>query len=141
VNAIGVKSYALIIQILLHFSFAPAGVNLPLGIEALFVSELYGKAFSYEFDVSSYPSGTTFDVTLWMAEIYHQSSNLRLFSVTMEGLQVTSDLDLFADTGSRYAAKAYHYSVVVSDGQLNIAFSATLDNAKVSGIQVLYQRR
>jgi len=65
-----------------------AGTNLPEGLEPLFVSERNGKTFSYNFDVSDYPNGSTFDVTLWMAEIYHSVPGIRIFNVVIESEEV-----------------------------------------------------
>lgn len=114
---------------------------MPNGIETLFASELYGEQFSYDFDVSNYPSGTFFDVTLWMAEIFHDSAGKREFSVKMEDIDAITKLDLFDDTGGRYVAKAYTYAIKVTDGTLNIVFTASKDKAKVSGIEVLFEQR
>jgi len=112
---------------------------LPTGIEELFVSEYYGASISYAFNVSMYPAGSKYDVTIWEAEIFYQNIGARVFSISIEGLQVQSNLDLIKDTGGRYVAKAYNYVAVVTDGTLNIVLTSSVNNAKVSGIQVLKQ--
>jgi hypothetical protein len=117
-----------------------AGTNLPAGIGPLFQSELNGASFEYFFDVSKYPNGSKFDVTLWMAEIFFENAGERVFSVFAESKsssEVLKDLDLIKDIGAKNVAKKYTFQVTVNDGQLNIFFIATKDKAKVSGIQVL----
>lgn len=105
----------------------------------MFASELNGPSFAYIFDVSSYPAGSIFDVTLWMAEIFFENAGERKFNVTMEaGATERNNLDLIQDIGGIFIAKAYTFEVTVEDGELNIEFAADIDNAKVSGIEVLY---
>ena len=118
-----------------------AGPNLPAGIEPLFKSEQNGDAFEYFFDVTKYPTGSKFDVTLWMAEIFFDKADQRVFSVFAESKtspEVLKDLDLIKDIGAKFVAKPYTFKVTVNDGQLNIFFVGKTDKAKVSGIQVLY---
>jgi len=59
----------------------------------------------------------------------------RVFDVTVEGILVADDLDLF-DTVGAESAIALTIPVSVLDGELNINFTASVDAAKVSAIQV-----
>lgn len=115
-----------------------AGPNLPDGIEPLFASERNGNSFSYSFDVSEYPDGSTFKVILWMAEIFHNDPGKRAFDVAIESKQVIDDLDLLQDIGAKFTAKNYTYEAVVIGGELNIEFTGVVDKAKVSGIEIRY---
>ncbi|PRY16021.1 malectin domain-containing carbohydrate-binding protein [Kineococcus rhizosphaerae] len=80
------------------------------------------------------PNGT-YDVTLKMAETYFSGKNIRVFSVTAEGQRVVGDLDLFAAAGKN-AAVDKKFQVKVTDGSIDLGFSATKNNAKVDGILV-----
>ena len=78
----------------------------------------------------------TYRVTLRMAEFTWNSVGKRVFSVTAEGTSFTSNLDVFARTGGRKRALAITKDVPVNDGSLTLRFTATVDNAMVSGISV-----
>ena len=80
------------------------------------------------------PAGD-YTVTLKLAETYFSAPNTRVFSVTAEGSKVVGDLDVFAVAGKN---RAYDksFTVRVSDGTLDLGFSATKNNAKVDGILV-----
>ncbi len=75
-------------------------------------------------------------VTLAMAETYWTEPGSRRFSVDVEGTPLVRDLDLVASVGPR---RELDRSVVVevSDGMLDIAFSASVDLATVSAIEVV----
>jgi hypothetical protein len=116
--------------------------------DALYQTERYGDPFGYDVPV---PESGTYEVTLQFAEIYQGVSsndapdstgptdgtneNDRLFGASIEGQQVLSEYDLFAEVGPATATEKT-YTVEVTDGTLNVDFSATNDNAKVSAITV-----
>jgi len=72
-----------------------------------------------------------------MAEIYHNVTGRRVFDVFIEGDNVLTDLDLVEDIGAAFTAKEYVFTKEVSDGVLDILFVAKVDQAKVSGIEVI----
>ena len=48
------------------------------------------------------------------------------------------DLDIIEDIGANFTAKVYAFtSSTVDDGVLNIEFAASVDNAMVSGLEVI----
>ena len=85
----------------------------------------------YRFDL---PNGA-YQVTLKFAEIYAWLPGQRLFSVSLEGNPVISGLDLYAVAG---ADTAYDrtFAATVSDGALNIVFSASAGSPAVNAIRV-----
>ena len=74
-------------------------------------------------------------VTLKFAEIYWTAAGKRIFTVSMNGQQVISNLDIFAQV-SKNAAYDVTIPVSVTNGMLNIAFTPVLDNAIVSAIEI-----
>ncbi len=105
--------------------------------DPLYQTERYGMS-SYKFDV---PNGV-YRVKLLFAENYWNAPNKRLFSVSIEGQTVIDNLDIFARVGKFHA---FHQDIgvtatgiLVHDGQLNIDFAASVDNAKVDGIEVAW---
>lgn len=98
--------------------------------DLIYRSERYGN-FTYELPITN----GTYEVTLLLAEIYFNEPNKRVFDVSLEGQEQLSDLDLYAVTGKN-AAYSVTKTVVVTDGSLTISFSATINNAKLSGLLV-----
>lgn len=99
--------------------------------DILYQSERIGN-FSYQIDLPA----DSYDVILMFAEIFWSQSGKRVFNISMEGVEVTSNLDIFAEVGKN-APYEELYRVQVADGVLNIAFSNVVDNAKVSAIRIL----
>lgn len=104
--------------------------------DTLFQSERYGTTpnLSYSLPVAN----GSYTVTLGFAEIYSgaQSVGARVFNVSMEGVVVEQNLDVFKTVGG-YTALTRTYDVSVSDGVLNISFTPIAENPKVSFIQVV----
>lgn len=98
--------------------------------DLIYRSERYGN-FTYELPVTN----GTYEVSLLLAEIYFNEPNKRVFDVSFEGQKQVSNLDIFAEVGKN-AAYSVTNTVTVTDGSLTIAFSATINNAKLSGLLV-----
>ena len=98
--------------------------------DLVFQSERYGN-FSYELPVAN----GSYQVTLLLAEVYFSAPNKRVFDVSLEGQERLSNIDLFALVG-KDAAYSVTETVEVTDGSLSIAFSADVNNAKLSGLLV-----
>ncbi len=99
--------------------------------DELYQTERYGNPFSYEIAV---PNGE-YEVTFHFAEIFATSANSRLFDVSLEGVIAQSDIDLFAEAGSNAPVTLFE-TVIVSDGSLSVDLAASLNFAKLSGIEI-----
>lgn len=80
------------------------------------------------------PNGT-YDVTLKMREGYFTAAGKRVFHVDAEGKRVLTGIDIVKAVGPRTAYDRT-VRVGVTDGQLDLGFSAAVDNAVVSAIVV-----
>ncbi len=97
------------------------------------------EPFSYRIPVSN----GIYSVKLYWAEIYwgiHPDGidggvGSRIFSVTMEGMPIISDIDLFADLGIA-TADSRMYDIEVTDGELTITFQSSVDRPKISAIEI-----
>jgi len=98
--------------------------------DTLYQSERYGNC-SY---AATVPNGN-YLVTLYFAETYHTAAGSRSFNVIMEGNEVISDLDIYAEAGGNAAYITETY-VTVNDGQINIEFATNVENAKINAINV-----
>ncbi len=96
--------------------------------------------FSYEIPVTA----GTFTVKLYFAEIFWGVDNpqnisgdvgSRIFDISMEGMPIFTDYDLYKDVGS-ITADEKMYDIEVTDGVLNITFEASVDKPKISAIEI-----
>jgi len=115
--------------------------------DELYQTELYGEDFGYAVPLEN----GTYEVTLQFAEFYQGVSsndgpdsdgptdgtneNDRLFDATVEGQAVLTEYDIYSEVGPLNATDKT-YTVEVTDGQLNVEFSAVNDNAKISAVKV-----
>lgn len=81
------------------------------------------------------PASGTYRVKLDLAEIYYDAAGQRVFSVSAGDRVVVSNLDIFAAVGKN-AAYAVTFDAPVTGRTLHLTFAATVDSAKVSGIEV-----
>ena len=104
--------------------------------QTLYQTERYDNILSYSFPV---PASGNYDVTLHFAEVYNnnQAVNKRVFDLMLEGNLVLDDYDIFAEVGG-YSADVKTYQVVVTDGELNITTTSSVNKAKICAIQVKY---
>ena len=92
----------------------------------------YGN-FSYTFPV---PNGT-YSVTLKFAELSRYAAGLRVFNVAINGSQVLSNFDIFAQAGGANVALDQSFTVNVSGGSINIQFSrGAADLPQVNAIDI-----
>ena len=89
--------------------------------------------FGYEIPLAN----GQYSVALHFAETAFQSNGQRIFDVTVEGVTVLDNYDIHAQAGGINTAKVENIlNVDVSDGILNIDFTAVIERAKVSAIEV-----
>ncbi|HEX4004722.1 MAG TPA: DUF6519 domain-containing protein [Acidobacteriaceae bacterium] len=106
---------------------------------ALYQTERYGNSFSYTFN--GLPVGY-YQVTLKFAEIFWQSAGIRIFDVSINGAQVLTNFDIFADAGGSDIADDQIFPNILpsSGGQIVVQFTGTSNgndtNAKISAIEL-----
>ncbi|WP_454085394.1 malectin domain-containing carbohydrate-binding protein [Georgenia sp. Marseille-Q6866] len=91
-------------------------------------------SFSYAIPA---PQQGTYTVRLHFAEIFWTANGKRVFDVNIEGGPVElDDFDVHAAVGAN-AATVRTFTPTVTDGTLNIAFTASVDQPKVSAIEIV----
>jgi len=100
-------------------------------LDPVFQSERHGLA-AYRVRM---PNGQ-YRVTLWMAENYFTQANKRYFDIYVEGEQIVHRLDLFQVSGIHSAYSLIVNPVAVNDRQLDLHFSAGLDEPVLNGLLV-----
>jgi hypothetical protein len=108
----------------------------------LFGRERYGH-FSYAIPVDV---RDTFTVVLHFAEFYFNTSasgsDGRLFKVMCNGQTLLDNFDIFREAGSLHeVTKTFRHLKPSAQGKLNFTFEPILNNATVSGIEVLDEAR
>jgi hypothetical protein len=62
----------------------------------------------------------------------------RLFNVMCNGTMLLDHFDVFKETGSRHAiGKTFYHIRPTAQGKLNLTFEPVVNNATISGIEVL----
>lgn len=101
---------------------------------AVYQSERYGT-HSYAFP--SLTAGASYTVRLHFAEIYFTSAGQRTFNVLVNGTQVLTNFDIYANAGANKALVRDFTATASSSGVVNVQLVNVVENAKVSGIEIL----
>jgi len=102
-------------------------------VPVVYQTERYGSVFNYNIPVAN----GTYSINLHFAEIYFAASGKRIFNVDVENGQGTvTNLDIFSEAG-KDAALIKHFQAAVTDGVLNINFTALVNNAKICAIEII----
>lgn len=105
-------------------------------LKSLYQSERWGKEFSYRFNV---PNGK-YSLRLHFAEIYWGVAEKRIMDVLVQDSLLLDDMDVFLEGGGKNQAfQKVFEGVEVTDNVLTLAFSASADNAKISGIEIEWE--
>ncbi|WP_168583462.1 malectin domain-containing carbohydrate-binding protein [Gephyromycinifex aptenodytis] len=82
------------------------------------------------------PAPATYRVRLLLAENHFDKVGQRVFDIRAEGRVITRNVDLVKRVG-KYAADEVNFNIPVSDGRLDIEFTATKDVPVISGVEVV----
>jgi hypothetical protein len=107
----------------------------------VFAAERFGH-FSYAIPVDPHDRYT---LILHFAEFYfgpqasgHGGAGSRVFKVMCNGNTLLDDFDIFKEAGSLHAlTKTFYHLKPSAQGKLNLVFEPILNNATISGIEVL----
>lgn len=107
--------------------------------DALYQTERWNQNLSYDIPIDN----GNYSVNLHFAEIYFDDFGQRIFDVTLEDSLVADDLDIYERArnaffpGNNNALVINAQQVVVNDGVLDLDMSASINNAKLSAIEVI----
>ena len=94
-----------------------------------------GRAFAFHIPV---PDGR-YTLRLHFAELNKSAPGQRLFDVQVEGVTLLENLDVFREAGGADRALVRALPVTVADGALDLNFLRRVENAKLSGLELLPQ--
>jgi fibronectin type 3 domain-containing protein len=82
-------------------------------------------------------AGDSYTVRLDFDEYYWSTAGSRAFNVSVNGVQVLSNFDIFATAGGKNIAIAESFATTASaSGTIAIAFTTVVNNAQVDGIEI-----
>jgi glucosylceramidase len=103
--------------------------------QAVYQTERYGN---FTYTLPNLLPGAQYTVRLHFAEIYWGSSGQRLFNVAINGAQVLTNFDIYAAAGGKNVAVVEPFTAAAdTNGQITIQLTTVVDNAKISGIEIL----
>jgi len=103
--------------------------------QAVYQSQRYGN---FTYTATGLTPGASYSVRLDFAEIYWNSAGQRVFNVTINGTQVLTDFDIFAQAGGKDKALAETFTATAdASGAITIGFISVKNNAAVNGIEIL----
>ncbi len=104
--------------------------------EDVYLANREGNSFSYA--IPNLTPGDSYTVRLDFAEIYWTAAGQRVFDVSANGQQMFTNFDIIAAAGGPDKAVAEQFTAVADDtGTITLQFSSVVDNAEVSGVEVL----
>jgi hypothetical protein len=87
--------------------------------------------------MGGFAPGSSRSVTLYFVEHFWSAAGGRVFNVIINGNQVLTDFDVFADAGGQYIAVQHTFATTAnSSGQVVVQFVLGVDNPIVNGIVV-----
>jgi hypothetical protein len=103
--------------------------------DPLYLRQRFGTNFGYSI---SAPNGS-YHLLIHMAECFYTSANQRRFHITVNGSQVRTNYDIFAQAGGSNRAVIETIPVEVTSGVVTIQFQSTLSgrNAMVAALELV----
>jgi hypothetical protein len=87
--------------------------------------------------MGGFTPGRARSVTLYFVEPFWSAAGKRLFNVIINGNEVLTDFDVFADAGGQFIAVQHAFATTASaSGEVVVQFVSGVDNPIVSGIVV-----
>lgn len=103
--------------------------------QAVYQSERYG---SFTYAIPNLKVGASYTVRLHFAELYYTGAGQRLFNVSINGLQVLTNFDIYATAGGMNKAVIEEFTATAdSSGKITIAYNDVSNGAKSSGIEIV----
>ncbi len=115
-----------------------AGVTDPAPA-AVYQTERTGQnGGDFRYDIDGLLPGESYTLRLHFAEVFWSAAGQRSFDVVINGSTVLDDYDVFAEAGGADRAVVEEFAATADpSGVVRVDFLTEINNAKVSGIEVL----
>ncbi|HZO74040.1 MAG TPA: malectin domain-containing carbohydrate-binding protein [Ktedonobacteraceae bacterium] len=114
-------------------SIDTSGVSNPAPM-AVYQTERFGN---FTYTMNGLSANARYAVSLQFAEFFWTAAGKRVFNVSINGTQVLSNFDIFANVGADKAIAKNFTTTASASGTITIQFTTVVDNAKCSGIQLV----
>ncbi|HEY0756800.1 MAG TPA: malectin domain-containing carbohydrate-binding protein [Ktedonobacteraceae bacterium] len=114
-------------------SIATSGIS-NAAPQAVYQTERYGN---FTYTITGLTASANYAITLQFAEFYWTAVGQRVFNVSLNGTQVLTNFDIFANVGGNKALSKSFNTTASSSGGITIQFTNVVDNAKCSGLQII----
>lgn len=98
--------------------------------------DLYNAERFGVFDYTIPIANGDYTVVFKFCELYHNLVGKRVFNVDLNNNRVLSNFDILANV-AKFTAHTRSFNVTVTNGQLKIDFSAVVDNASITAIDII----
>lgn len=102
--------------------------------QAVYQTERYGN---FTYTIPGLVNSLTYKLRLHFAECYWTSPGQRQFNVFINGIKVLTNFDILAAAGAPNKATVQEFIVTPNNSQITVQFTTVVDNAKLSGIELL----
>lgn len=102
--------------------------------DTVYKTERYAESFEYKIDLER---NGKYKVRLYMMENWQKEPANRIMDIYIEDRKVEQNLDIFTAAGGYQKPLVKEYETDITDNQLSIKLSATLDNASLCGIEIV----
>jgi hypothetical protein len=117
-------------------SIVTGGVSSPAPTAVYQSARIGGPNLLYP--ITGLTPGAQYNVRLDFAELYFTKKGSRVFNIVVNGTTVASEYDIVGAVGAPFTASAVSSTATASaSGQITIALNATVNNALLSGIEVV----
>lgn len=111
-----------------------SGVTNPAP-QAVYRTERYGN---FTYTVPNLTPGISYTVRLHFAEVYWKAAGKRVFNVAINNTPVLRHFDIYAAAGSADRAIVKEFTTTPSSsGVISITYTAVVNNAQSSGIEIV----
>jgi hypothetical protein len=98
----------------------------------------YNRGGNFTYTIPNLTPGAAYTVRLHFAETYWTTTGQRVFNVSINGQPALTHFDIIAAAGGPDKAVAETENATAdANGQISIQFTSVVDNAEVSGIEIL----
>lgn len=100
-------------------------------------SQAYARVGDFTYTIAGFAAGSSHSVRLHFAETFWTSAGKRRFNVSINSMQVLTNLDIFAAAGAMNKAVIQQFAAnAKAQGIYVIQFTAVTDKSLISGIEV-----
>ncbi len=96
------------------------------------------RAGNFNYALTNLNPGMIYALRLHFAELIYTNSGQRTFNVAINGTQVLTNFDIFAEAGGKNKALAKRFHVAANgSGQISLQFTSVIGQAKLSGLDLI----